>query len=356
MSHRFAPGWRIGHWSDEAAATGCTVLLPPRGNVASCDVRGSSPSSRELELLHPDRRLTEIHGIVLTGGSAFGLAAADGVVHWLADRDIGYQTGVARVPIVPAAVIFDLGCGSSDVRPGPEEGAAACDALAAEAIPTGRVGAGTGATVGKWAGVEHASPGGLGIALGRSGRSVVAALAVVNPVGDVIAEDGSVLAGTRSPDPRPRAPLAQDESSGAVVPGNGGGSSAGAVSEDAGGSLGGAVSGDAGPPGGAVSGDAGSPGADMPGGGTVARSTVLAVVATDARLDKRDARWLASRGSDGITISVRPAHTRYDGDVVFAVAAAGRAGGAELDDLGRAATDAVAAAVRAAVAPWRRPL
>ena len=287
-------GFRVGHWTDRDALTGCTVVLPPAGNVTSCEVRGSSPSSRELELLHPDRRLTEVHAILLTGGSAFGLAAADGVVAWLEERGIGYDTGVTAVPIVPAAVIFDLGHGKSHVRPGSAAGRAACDAASEADVAMGQVGAGTGATVGKWAGREFAAPGGLGIAVAEAGASRVGAVAVVNSVGDVIDADGSVVAGTTSPS----------------------------------------------------AGEQARPLADV----DVAKNTVLAVVATEASIDKREVRWLAARGADGITVSVRPAHTRYDGDVVFAVAAPPAAGTpADLDALGPLATDAVARAVRRAV-------
>lgn len=287
-------GFQIGHWTDGSGITGCTVVLPPSGNVTSCDIRGSSPSSRELEHLHPDRKLTEVHAILLTGGSAFGLAAADGVVEWLAERDIGYQTAITKVPIVPAAVIFDLGAGDASARPGPHAGRAACDA-AEDIVETGRIGAGTGATVGKWAGFEHHSPGGLGIATATSGDLEVSALAVVNAVGDVLGADGGVLAGTRAAEPTYRGP---------------------------------------------------SPAADVP-----PMNTVLALVAVEADLDKRDARFIAARGSDGITVAIKPAHTRYDGDVVFAVAAPnGKPTPPEgLDVLGHLATQAVADAIRNAV-------
>jgi L-aminopeptidase/D-esterase-like protein len=288
-------GFRVGHWTDDRAHTGCSVVLPPRPNVTSCEIRGSSPSSRELVLLHPDRRLTEVHGVLLTGGSAFGLAAADGVVSWLAERGIGYDTAVTPVPIVPAAVIFDLAAGSPEVRPGADEGRAACEAAVELPVATGRVGAGTGATVGKWAGREHASPGGLGIGAASAEGSIVRALAVVNSVGDVIAENGTVLTGTRSPDPHYYPALPSE------------------------------------PP--------------------VATATVLAVVAVEGAFDKRDVRWLAGRGADGITVAVRPAHTRYDGDVVFAVASPPRAPATgNLDLMGVLATQAVAAAIRNAVA------
>jgi L-aminopeptidase/D-esterase-like protein len=271
------------------------VILPPQGNTTSCDIRGSSPGSRELELLHPDRKLTEIHALLLTGGSAFGLAAADGVVRWLSEQGIGYQTPVARVPIVPAAVVFDLGSGASDVRPGADDGYSAAVAARSEGIETGRVGAGTGCTVGKWAGFEGRAPGGVGIGHASEQGAEVSAIAVVNAVGDVLNDDGSVLAGTKVADPRYR-PLGAPE-----LPAN----------------------------------------------------TVLAAVVTTAELDKRDVRFLAGRGSDGITIAVRPAHTRYDGDVVFAIAAPPSRRSAEpppsVDLLGYLATRAVASAVRHAV-------
>jgi L-aminopeptidase/D-esterase-like protein len=295
MSPSLGPGFRVGHWTHPTADTGCTVILPPPGNVTSCDVRGSSPSTRELEHLHPDRRLTEVHAVLLTGGSAFGLAAAEGVMAWLWERDIGYQTGLTPIPIVPAAVIFDRAAARPDARPSPEHGRAACDAASSEEIPTGLVGAGAGATVGKWAGREHAVAGGLGLVRVEAEGHWVGAVAVANSVGDVIAADGSVLAGTTAPSP--------------------------------------------------------GYGFSPPGEPKVPASTVLALVATAARVDKREARWLAARGSDGITLSVRPSHTRYDGDVVFAVVAPpGEGPAGDLDLLGRLATDAVAGAVRAAVA------
>ena len=293
----FLDGFKIGHYTDEANRTGCTVVLPPAGNVASCDVRGSSPSSRELILLDTARRLTEVHAILLTGGSAFGLAAADGVMAWLAEREIGYDTVVARVPIVPAAVIFDLGSGNPDERPGPLEGRAACVAATSSDIATGPVGAGTGATVGKWGDRENAVAGGLGIGHAEAEGLTVAALAVVNAVGDVLGADGRSIAGSSFDDGQVRAPRRPGTDD--VAPGN----------------------------------------------------TVLALVATQAHLDKREVNWLAGRGSDGVTTSIRPAHTRYDGDVCFAVAAPppDRAAETNLDVLGVLATQAVANAVRDSV-------
>lgn len=288
-------GFRVGHHTDKAGLTGCTVIVPPRGNVTSCDIPGSSPGSREIESLHPDKRLTEIHGLLLTGGSAFGLAAAEGVVGWLSEQGIGFHTPVATIPIVPAAVVFDLGTGDPEARPGAEHGRLACENLTETDIETGRVGAGTGCTVGKWAGREHLSPGGLGIAAVNDRGSEVAALAVVNAVGDVIDSDGSVIAGTRAKDPTYHPPSFGNEG--------------------------------------------------------FTSNTVLAAVVTRATLTKADVRFLASRGSDGITTSIRPAHTRYDGDAVFAIAAPPpeNAPPADLDLLAFLATQAVAEAVRNAV-------
>jgi L-aminopeptidase/D-esterase-like protein len=292
----FLEGFKIGHYTDGDNRTGCTVVLPPEGNVASCDVRGSSPSSRELILLDTARRLTEVHAVLLTGGSAFGLAAADGVVEWLAERGIGYDTRVARVPIVPAAVIFDLGAGNPGARPGPQEGRAACEAATSSDIATGPVGAGAGATVGKWGDFENAVAGGVGIGHAEAEGMTVAAVAIVNAVGDVIGADGRSIAGSSfdAGIRAPRPPATDD-----VAPTN----------------------------------------------------TVLTLLATHAHLDKREVNWLAGRGSDGVTNSVRPAHTRYDGDVCFAIAAPPPPGAAEtnLDVLGVLATQAVANAVRDAV-------
>ena len=231
--------------------------------------------------------------MLLTGGSAFGLAAADGVVSWLAEKGVGYRTATAVVPIVPAAVIFDLRDGNLS-PPRAAAGWAACDAATEENVATGLVGAGRGATVGKWAGRQHASKGGCGLGHAESAGHRVGAVAVVNPVGDVISSQGAVIAGSSARRPRFTGPGSDEEE----LPAN----------------------------------------------------TVLAVVATAASLDKRAVRWLAARGSDGVTLSVRPAHTRYDGDVTFACAAPSRADSpADLDVLGRLATEAVASAIRQAV-------
>ena len=296
-SDRLSPGVRIGHWTAPSGASGCTVILPPPGNVSSYDLRGTSPGSREVATLDPDRQRTEVHGILFTGGSAFGLAAADGVMRWLEEHDVGFKTPIATIPIVPAAVIFDVGAGDRDSRPGPNAGYAACEAATEEGVATGRVGVGTAATAGKWAGREYFVPGGLGIAVARDGELAVHVLAVANPFGDVIAEDGSVLAGTTSPDPAMRPPPTEPR---------------------------------------------------------VAWNTVLVAVTTVATLGRGDVRFLAARASDGITQAVRPAHTRYDGDIAFAVTIPPDGDGpgvGELDRLAVLASSATSAAIRAAVAP-----
>lgn len=285
-------GFKVGHWTHAEGRTGCTVVLPPTGNVTSCDIRGSAPGSRELAMLHPDRRHTEVHAVLLTGGSAFGLAAADGVVEYLAEQGIGYVTPIATIPIVPAAVIFDHSAGNAEERPSAESGRKACRNASEGEVRDGRVGAGAGATVGKWAGVEFAVAGGLGMACVQESGLRVGALAVVNSVGDVIGPNGSVIAGTLSPDP----------TRGTRVP------------------------------------------TEQP----VPMNTVLALVACEATLTKSEVRWLAARGSDGVTTSIRPAHTRYDGDVTFAIAAPSDRP-SDLDILGALATEAVAQAVRDAV-------
>jgi L-aminopeptidase/D-esterase-like protein len=259
--------------------TGCTVVLCPPGTVGSGEVRGGAPGTRETDLLAPGRLVREVHAALLTGGSAFGLAAADGVMRWLEERKLGFDTGVARVPIVPAAVLFDLGVGDRAARPGPEQGYAACQAASDGPVPEGRVGAGTGATVG----ADHA-PGGVGSAAASEDGVTVGALAAANAFGAVVDDDGSPIAGR--------------------VP----------------------------PPGYA------------PWPGT---NTVLGVVATDAQLSKEEAHGLASAAHDGIAVAVRPAHTMWDGDTVFALATGGTEAPQSL--LERLAEEVLAEAVRRAV-------
>ena len=271
------PGVRVGHATDEVGRTGCTVILLADGAVAGIDVRGSAPGTRETDLLRPTALVERIDAICLTGGSAFGLAAADGVMRRLVELGRGMETGVRRVPIVPAATIFDLGVGSADAAPGPDDGYAACVAAeaanAGERLLEGALGAGTGATIGKFAGPQLASPGGVGSAAMRLPSGItVGALAVTNGVGNVIGRHGEVLAGARDPasgeylDPGILL-LAAPASTIAVQPGN----------------------------------------------------TTLAVIATDAPLDRAGCRKLAELGHDALALAISPVHTAFDGDTVFAL-------------------------------------
>ena len=178
------PGVRVGHWTDDVGRTGCTVVLLPEGAVASGEVRGGAPGTREFDLLAPERTVARVDAVVLSGGSAFGLAACDGVVRWCEERGLGFPTAAGPVPIVVGAVLYDLMVGSSSARPGPDAGYAACVAADVGPLATGAVGAGTGATVAKWHGREHARPGGIGTASLRDGALVVGALVAVNAFGD----------------------------------------------------------------------------------------------------------------------------------------------------------------------------
>jgi L-aminopeptidase/D-esterase-like protein len=254
---RDVPGLRVGHWTDAARLTGCTVVLAPDGGaVAGVDVRGSAPGTRETDLLRPTALVERINAICLAGGSAFGLAAADGVMRRLAERGIGFATGVRPVPIVPAAILFDLGVGDPLAFPNADAGYAATRAAEANDGPLeGRIGAGTGATVAKMAGPDQALPGGIGSSARRLGDgSTVGALVANNAIGNVHARDGTPLA----------------VASGA---------------------------------------------SDAPSFG----NTVLVIIGTDASLDRAQCRRLAEVGHDALAIGIRPAHTLFDGDVVFAV-------------------------------------
>jgi L-aminopeptidase/D-esterase-like protein len=256
-------GIRVGHWSDESALTGCTVVLPPKGTVASCEVRGGAPGTRGTDMLQPGTLLEEAHAIVLTGGSAFGLASAGGVERFLEERGIGSEIGPVLVPSVAAAVIFDLGVGDPTRRPGSDEGYAACHAASTEVLE-GRVGAGTGATVAKLWGPTRGVPGGLGTWAVRDGDLVVGALFVANAVGEVVEADGSVLAGPRLEPGERREDLLEWM--------------------------------------------------------RLAGNTTIGVVATNAIMSKPDARQLAEAANDALDVAIRPAHTLFDGDTVFTLA------------------------------------
>jgi L-aminopeptidase/D-esterase-like protein len=289
------PGIRVGHATDARARTGCTVLLCESGAVAGVDVRGAAPGTRETDAIRPGRLVREAHGVLLTGGSAFGLDAAGGVMRYLEARGVGFVVGAHRVPIVPAAVIYDLGVGDGSVRPDVAMGLVACHAASEAAVPMGIVGAGCGATVGKARGCVP-STGGVGSAcVGDDDTGVVVgALAVVNSVGNVVGPDGTVVAGAR------------DAVSGAPV-------------------------------------DVATRMVEAEEGA----NTTVAVVATNAMLTPEEASHVASVAHEGMARVVKPAHTRYDGDTVFALATGVVT--ADADIVGGLAADALAAAIIRAV-------
>ncbi|MEZ4729408.1 MAG: P1 family peptidase [Caldilineaceae bacterium] len=307
------PGIRIGHWTNLAAATGCTVILCPDGAVAGVDVRGGAPGTRATDLLDPVCTVEKIHALCLTGGSAYGLAAADGVMRWLEERGHGFDVRVARVPIVPAAVIFDLALGRADVRPDAAAGYAACEAAAAGPMLEGNVGAGTGATVGKMLGYQYGMKGGLGTASRQVGDGViVAALAVVNAGGDIVdPRSGQIIAGSRRAD--------------------------GAGFADIVGTLAGGAGGSASSWG--------------------ARNTTLGVVATNVALTKAGVTKMAQVAQTGLARTIRPVHTLIDGDVVFGLSLGDKSGDPGLMGVLAAEVlgEAIVRAVRAAETLYDMP-
>lgn len=313
-------GVLVGHSTDRDGGTGCTVVLAPGGVVGSLDVRGGAPGTRETDVLSPFSAVGEIHGVLLTGGSAFGLAAADGVVAYLEERGYGYHTPFGRVPLVPAAVIYDLGLGHAHSRPRPEDGYRAA-AAASAIVEEGTVGVGTGATVGKILGDEGWMKGGFGVASAcLPGGVTVAALSVVNAFGDVLAEDGGILAGARRPvvEPAEGAPHLATVARGA-------GERSPFV--DAHAYL--------------------LTLTDHPRFGNRVESTTLSVVVTDAVLTKTECSQVARMAHDGLARAVRPVHTPVDGDAIFVLSTGVR--NSNVFQLGTAAADAVAGSVRRAV-------
>lgn len=279
------PGVRVGHWTDERALTGCTVIIPPAGTTGSVVVPGGAPATHETDAIAPGRRVDEVNAVLLTGGSAFGLGAANGVMRYLEERGVGLPTPAGVVPIVPAAAIFDLGFGTANVRPGPDDAYAACEAASGLESREGNIGAGMGATVGKLAGFENATKGGVGSASLSDGDLIVGALAVVNAVGDVVDEDGSVIAGARAE------PIAFPP-----VPGT---------------------------------------------------STTIACIVTNAVMTKEECHRAAEMATAGLARAVRPVHTMFDGDVIFLLAT--RAVPSFVEIVGRLAADVLADAIRRAV-------
>jgi L-aminopeptidase/D-esterase-like protein len=297
-------GFSVGHWSDQDAATGCTVVIPPPGSRCGVDIRGGGPGTRETDVIAVGAGPHEASAVLLAGGSAFGLAAADGVMAWLEEHGRGHRTTAGIVPIVPAAVIYDLAEGESGVRPGPEEGRAACEAASFDP-GRGRVGAGSGAAVGKILGRERACPAGIGVATATTGRGEkVAALAVANAFGDVLAEDGSPIGSAR------------DEAGEPVTAAE-------------------AIAAMEAPP-------------DW--SRIEERNTTLVCVLTDAGLDGGACARVARMASAGVARAVEPVFSELDGDVVFCLSA-----GEPREDrfsalaVGTVAAAVTAAAIRAAV-------
>ncbi len=307
------PGVLVGHFTDPRRPTGVTVVLTPEGSVGGVDVRGAAPGTRETDLLDPANRVTEVHGVVLTGGSAFGLAAATGVMDWLEAHGYGLPVGPFRVPIVPAAVLFDLFVGDWTIRPDAGSGWAACQAALREqgqAPGQGALGAGAGCTVGKLLGPDGVMPGGVGAASVTAGGVTVSAVVACNAVGDVVdPATGSIVAGARSPGSTRFADV-QELLLADRLPGF--------------------------PP---------TP---------VGTNTTIGVVITDAQLDKAGARRLAMSAHDGIARVVRPSHTMLDGDTMFALATGSTARAGDLvtlTALAAVATEqAILSGVRAALA------
>ena len=320
-------GIEVGHHTDPRRPTGCTVVIIRDGAVAGVDVRGASPGTRETDLLDPVNAIDAVHAIVLAGGSAFGLDAATGAVRWLEARGIGLRvrpggpaavSGQAAVevvvPIVPAAILFDLGIGDPSIRPDAAAGYAACDAASSGDVDEGNVGAGAGASVGKLFGLGRAMKGGLGTASITVDGITVAALVAVNAVGDVVDAEGRVIAGART---------------------DAGDSMPGAMRLVEQGEL---------PPRWRAGGPAAGHEADARGA-----ATTLAVVATDARLTKAEATKVAQMAHDGLARSIDPVHTQGDGDVVFALATGTLGRAAPVTLIGALAARVLATAVRRGV-------
>jgi L-aminopeptidase/D-esterase-like protein len=298
-------GLELGHHTLSARPTGCTVILARAGAVGGVDIRGSAPGTRETALLDPVNPLAEVYAVVLSGGSAFGLDASTGVMRYLEERDIGYRIGRGVVPIVVGAILYDLGLeGTERVRPGPECGYAAASAASTEAPDEGSVGAGAGATVGKFGGTGRPMRGGFGTASVtlESGLTVAAAVAV-NAVGDIVdPATGQIVAGARTEDGRGFADARRLLRSGRGT-------------------------------------EAGAPG----------MNTTIGVVATNATLTKAEATKVAQMAQDGLARTIYPAHTTRDGDTVFSLATGAWEGTADVTVIGGLAADVMSEAILRAV-------
>ncbi|MEO8525019.1 MAG: P1 family peptidase [Caldimonas sp.] len=308
-------GLSVGHFTDTRRPTGCTVVLADGGAVCGVDVRGAAPGTRETELLAPINAVEKVHAVLLAGGSAFGLDAAGGVMRWLDERGIGVAAGPTRddgskltVPIVPAAILFDLWVGDSRIRPDATAGYAACEAASRETPAEGNVGAGAGASLGKLFGTGHAMRGGVGTASISVGEITVAALVAVNAMGDVVdPASGAIVAGARTDADDAFRDTMVSFRRGEWPP------SRSAMRDEAGG------------------------------------ATTLAIVATDTLLTKAEATKVAQMAQDGLARTIRPVHTMSDGDVVFALATGASLAKANVTLIGALAADVLADAVLRAV-------
>ena len=300
------PGIRVGQAQNDEALTGCTVVLCEKGAVGGVDQRGGAPGTRETDLLHPMHSVSRVHAVLLTGGSAFGLDAATGVMKWLEERGVGFNAGGVKVPIVPAAILFDLAIGRTNIRPDAAMGYRACQAASGEKPKEGNAGAGMGCTVGKILGPMQGMKSGIGTAsVDLGGGAVVGAIMAVNAWGDVV-ENGRIIAGTRSAEVGPL--------------------------------------------------HIGAPGyfadtltvmKNLVGKTIMAfasrGNTVIGVVATNARLDKEEASKVAQMAHDGLARVIRPAHTMLDGDTIFALATGDKA--VDVNIVGAYAAEAAAQAI-----------
>ena len=293
------PGLKVGHYTDTRRPTGCTVIIAEAGATAGVDVRGAAPGTRETDLLNPSNMVEKVHAVMLAGGSAFGLDAAGGVMRYLEERKIGFDVGVAHVPIVPAAILFDLGVGDASVRPDAAAGYQACKSASAGPVQEGNVGAGAGATVGSAA---RAMKGGIGSASLTVGGVTVGALIAVNAVGDVLdPSSGRILAGARTADGR-----ALLDTRAAILAG------------------------------------------DLPKSMRAGAATI-GVVATDVKLTKAQAQKMAQMAHDGLARTINPIHTMLDGDTIFALGTGVSDKAANVMLLGVLAAEATALAVQRAI-------
>ena len=260
--------FKIGHYTDKENITGCTVILMPENTVGSCYIAGSAPGTREIALLAPERKINSINAVLLTGGSAFGLNAAQGVVQFLEEQNIGYFTNYGIVPIVPAAVIYDLNIGNSKIRPIAENAYRACKNAKADNNEQGNIGAGTGATVGKWSGIENAMKGGLGIAQLKTNDVWIKAITIVNAVGDIVNEKGQIIAGAQNKEGNF---IAAENPHIRFQPPEVG----------------------------------------------FSENTVLSVILTNAKIDKLQSYIISKKSFNGMARAIVPTNSNYDGDIIF---------------------------------------